>query len=397
MMPSPISIDDSIPNRVARNFFMHSGHVPLTILALEVLLSTAGYFSKPDPYLLLCAGVFQAWVMEKPGASGRFNPFLGNFAGPLAYSLVEAPLEGAEFFLLWHHQAYWLFAFGFGMLHWLQARNTTPRAELVLMENILRAAIPLVMYAIFEVQASAGRKLLQNFFDDSAHVFLTIVLLLLGALLGFADLNLRRSIVTIRSLTERLREYSAWSLGEGILNRAIADESTLSLQRVDRAILFMDIRGFTAWSETQPPEAVVSMLNRYYGIAEQALAGERTIKLKFTADEVMAVFADTRAAVKVGRDMLKATQPLLSKIGLAAGAGVHSGNVMEGVLGGSSTKAYDFIGDTVNTAQRLCDVAAPGELLVSEQACHSAGIDVAEPRHISVKGKREPLLVAVIV
>lgn len=52
------------------------------------------------------------------------------------------------------------------------------------------------MYAVFEVQASDGHKLLRSFFDDSAHVFLTIVLLLLGALLGFADLNLRRSMAT---------------------------------------------------------------------------------------------------------------------------------------------------------------------------------------------------------
>lgn len=49
-------------------------------------------------------------------------------------------MEGMGFFLLWHHQAYWLFAFGFGLLHWLQARRIAPVTGLVLMENILRAA-----------------------------------------------------------------------------------------------------------------------------------------------------------------------------------------------------------------------------------------------------------------
>lgn len=394
---SPINADVPIRSRIARNFFTHSGHVPLTILILEVLLSPPGYFAEPDPYLLLCAGILQAWVMERPGKHGRFRPFLGNLAGPLAYSLVEAPREGMGFFLLWHHQAYWLFACGFGLLHWLQARRIAPVTGLVLMENILRAAIPLVMYAVFEVQASDGHKPLRSFFDDSAHVFLTIVLLLLGALLGFADLNLRRSMATIRSLAARLREYSAWSLGRGILDRAIADESALSLQRAERAVLFMDIRGFTAWSENQTPEAVVSMLNRYYGIAEAALAGESVIKLKYTADEVMAVFADAESAVKAGRNMLDVTRPLLAEIGLAAGAGVHFGSLMEGVLGGAGSKAYDFIGDTVNTAQRLCSAALPGELLVSLQACQSAGIHSAQQRHINVKGKRAPLAVEVVV
>lgn len=391
-----LNVDETVRSRIARNFFMHSGHVPLTILILEVLLASSGYFSKPDPYVLLCAGVVQAWAMETLGAHGRPSPFLGNLVGPLVYSLVEAPLEGAKFFHLWHHQAYWLFALGFGLLHWQQARRATPVMGLVLTENILRAAIPLVMYAIFEVQASDGHKLLRSFLDDSAHVFLTIVLLLLGALLGFADLNLRRSMATIRSLAARLREYSAWSLGHGILDRAIADESALSLQRAERAVLFMDIRGFTAWSENQTPEAVVSMLNRYYGIAETALAGECAIKLKYTADEVMAVFADAESAVQAGRNMLEATRPLLAEIGLAAGAGVHFGSVMEGVLGGVGAKAYDFIGDTVNTAQRLCDAALPGELLVSTLACQAAGVDAVKQRHISVKGKRAPLAVEVI-
>lgn len=43
---------------------MHSAHVPLTILIIEVLLSPPGYFAEPDPYLLLCAGILQAWVMK---------------------------------------------------------------------------------------------------------------------------------------------------------------------------------------------------------------------------------------------------------------------------------------------------------------------------------------------
>ena len=119
------------------------------------------------------------------------------------------------------------------------------------------------------------------------------------------------------------------------------------------------------------------------------------IKLKYTADEVMAVFADAAQAVTAGSRMLASTRKLLAASNLAAGAGVHCGQVVEGVLGGEGAKAYDFIGDTVNTAQRLCDAAAPGELLVSIVACDAAGLAPMQQRDILAKGKREPLRVAV--
>lgn len=234
------------------------------------------------------------------------------------------------------------------------------------------------------------------FFADRAHDFLAVVLLLLGVLLGFADINLRRSLATVRLLTARLRQYSEWSLGRGILDRAIADERTLHLQRVGRAVFFMDIRGFTAWSEKQAPEAVVGMLNDFYRAAEGALGEMHPIKLKYTADEVMAVFANAGDAVAAGSRMLAAAQALLAESNLSAGAGVHSGQVVEGILGGEGAKAYDFIGDTVNTAARLCDAAAAGELLVSIDACSAAGITPAEMREVVAKGKRDPLRAAVV-
>jgi class 3 adenylate cyclase len=387
---------ESLSARAARNFFTHSGHVPLVLLILEALLARPGYFSRADPYLLLAAGILQAYLMEWLAVRGQPWPFFANLAGPLLYSLVEAGLEGVGFFQQWHHQAYWAFALGFALLQWAQAKRPGGAATLVLAENVLRSAIPLVMYALFEARTKNTALSLDVFFADRAHDFLAVVLLLLGVLLGFADINLRRSLATVRALTARLRQYSEWSLGRGILDRAIADERTLSLQRVGRAVLFIDIRGFTAWSEQQTPEAVVGMLNDYYRAAEEALGEIRPIKLKYTADEVMAVFADVAEAVKAGSRMLASTRPLLAESNLAAGAGVHCGQVVEGVLGGEGAKAYDFIGDTVNTAQRLCDAAAPGELLVSIAACVAAGLTPTQQRDVVAKGKRELLRAAVV-
>ncbi len=392
-------LGDSLASRVARNFFTHSGHVPLTLLILELLLAPqiGGYFIEPDPYLLLLAGLGQAVAMGNAEYRGWRLAYLGNLVGPLLYSLTEVSLEGVQFFSQWHHQAYWYYALAFTLLHGWQAHAGRILAPLVLVENLLRATIPLLMYALFEVLASQGTHTLGDFFHDPAHEFLSIVLLLIGVLLGFADLNLRHSLALVRQLTARLREYSAWSLGSGILDRAIADSTTLNLQRVERAVLFMDLRGFTAWSEQQPPETVVGMLNDYYRVAEDCLLPFAPIKLKYTADEVMAVFADAAQAAAAGRALLAAL-PRFDRYGsgLGAGIGLHHGPVVEGVLGGNTVKAYDFIGDTVNTAQRLCDAAGAGELLASAATARAVGAPMADLREIAVKGKSEALAVCVL-
>ncbi len=382
--------------RALRNFLVHSGHIPLVLLILEALLARPGYFLRVDPYLLLLAGLVQAGVAEWQAARSTPSALWSNLVGPVVYTVLEVAFEGGDFFSQWHHQAYWGFALGFGVIQGLQIRQPRWDAALVLAESVLRSSIPLVLYAMFEARSKGAALSVPVFFGDHAHSFLVIVLLLLGVLLGFAEVSLRRSLVRVHALTAQLRQYSEWALGSDILDKAIDDAQTLSLKRVNRAIVFMDIRGFTAWSEQQTPEAVVSMLNDFYATAEATLGNVLPIKLKYTADEVMAVFADAQDAVRAGTQMLAGTRDMLARMGLRAGAGVHVGQVVEGVLGAQGAKAYDFIGDTVNTAQRLCDAAAPGEVLASMQVCAEAGIAPGTTRNVVAKGKREPLKAAVV-
>ncbi len=379
----------SLLARASQNFFTHSAHVPLMVLILEALLSGGASLGEVDSYFLLLGALVQSLVHGVCERRGRPQPFFGNLVGPLLYSLVEAGLEGGAFFSQPQHLTYWGFSLAFGVLQSLQMRWPRLMAPLVLLENVLRASIPLVMYALVEIRSG---KPLAAFFADQAHVFLAIALLLLGALLGFADLAARRSLFALHALAGRLGRYSTWSLGRDLLDRAIGDESTLALARRQRAVLFMDLRGFTAWSEAASPELVVDMLNAYYRQAEQRLAAQQPVKIKYTADEVLAVFASAEQALLAGRALLQAMPACLAEHRLTAGIGIHYGPVVEGVLGGDQAKAYDVIGDTVNTAQRLCDAAAGGEMLVSAAA---GGAPPA--RELTMKGKAQPMAVAVEV
>jgi class 3 adenylate cyclase len=109
----------------------------------------------------------------------------------------------------------------------------------------------------------------------------------------------------------------------------------------------------------------------------------------------MLVFADAAAAVDAAREMLKAVDEVLAAHDLKAGVGVHVGPVVEGLMGASEYKGYDLLGDSVNTAKRLCDNAAGGEILLSDTVAKELQDAVAMegPRGLEVKGKQLPLTV----
>jgi hypothetical protein len=180
--------------RALRDFLVHSGHVPLVLLILEALLARPGYFMRVDPYLLLAAGLVQAGVTQWQAERRQIRPLFTDLTGPLFYSVTEVLFEGGDFFLQWHHQAYWGFAIGFGVLHALQGSRAHWDTVLVTLENVLRSSIPLALYALFEARSKGVALSVDDFFGDRAHTFLAIVLLLLGLLLGFAEVSLRRSL-----------------------------------------------------------------------------------------------------------------------------------------------------------------------------------------------------------
>lgn len=389
----------SFAARAAQQFFTHSAHAPLTILILEWLLTGSGYFADPDAYELICAALLQAAWLAWPTRSRSLWVVAGNLIGAASYSLFESVLEGPGFFDHPQHLAYWAIAIVFAALQGLRHATAMPallRQVLVLLENIARSAIPLLLYAVFEARSANTAPSFRDFFADYPHVFLAIVVLLLGILLGFADLNLRRTQQALRALAGRLHQLSSWGFGSQVVADALQDAERVALKRQERALLFMDIRGFTAWSERQPPEAVVTMLNAYYAACEATLQAPASIKFKFTADEAMAVFADKGEAFAAARQLQQAAARVLAPYGLSAGLGLHAGPVVEGLLGSASVKAYEVIGDAVNTASRLCSAAGAGELLVSPAALPGLALERFPLREIEAKGKRAPLAARVL-
>ncbi|GAB4500473.1 MAG: adenylate/guanylate cyclase domain-containing protein [Anaerolineales bacterium] len=379
-----------------QELFGNSLYFPLVNILLESLVeSPAKYLTAPDPYILLAASLIQALILNRWRSGWKRLP--GNLIGPAIYTLIEVALDGMRFFTSFNHIAFWLFAFSFGVFQ--AARDYLPDLWanwLLVLEDALRGSILLVMYYVFEVKTNPQQTTsIRVFLQDSSHVFVALVAIFLGLINGFSSVAARRYLKLLGETSAKLKTYSEWLFGRDLLGQVLERPETLNLKRRARAILFMDIRGFTAWSEPRPPEDVVNMLNRYYQTSEVVLSQHRVIKFKFSADEVLAVFPEVEDALQAAVKLRIQISNLLTRHALGVGIGVHGGDVVEGMVGSKNVKFYDVIGDTVNTAKRLETAAAPGEILISDAARLALGqtFRVGDKRLIKVKGKEEPLLV----
>ena len=174
------------------------------------------------------------------------------------------------------------------------------------------------------------------------------------------------------------------------------------------AVLFSDIRGFTALSETMRPDDMASLLTEYFTqMVECVFRHEGTLD-KFIGDAVMAQWgapiggpddADKAmsAAVEMIRelDSLNAQWRAARRPELQIGIGLNFGEAFAGNIGSERRLEFTVIGDTVNTASRLCGVAAAREILLSDDFRRSLRnpppLEVCPP--IELKNKSQPVTV----
>lgn len=395
---------------IIEELFTNSIHFPIANTILEMLLVSGNplsYLLKIDPYVIIVACVIQAFVLGLWKYQGRSLRFWGNLIGPALYTAIEVLLEGSEFFESPNHLAYWGFAVAIGLLQEGKEKTSGGLKNLfILGEHVVRTNILLCAYWIFEASHDRGYPSFNpqyesflGFFSDHSHQYIGIVLLLLGLVIGFANITADRYLHMLKETAQTLRRYSEWFFGRELLSQAVMDASVLTLQRRERTVMFMDIRGFTHWSESKHPEDVVAMLNAYFEIAEQYFEEANVIKVKHTGDEILAVFASPEDGLRTVVQLRDAMLEFLPQYELSAGIGVHSGPLVEGLIGSREVKAYDIIGDTVNTGKRICDQAAGGEILLS-QDCYEklrTSVEVGEPRDIVAKGKQESLRVYPVI
>jgi len=215
--------------------------------------------------------------------------------------------------------------------------------------------------------------------------------------------------IVLDDLTERKKLEAQRKLFERMVSPAVIrqlDPNSLQLggKRVDISIMFADVRGFTSFSESQEPEKLVSILNRYLAaMAEAVLSQEGTID-KFMGDAIMAWFNapvpqpdHTLRAVKAALALRDAVEGLYKELPkeehLAFGAGIHYGDAVLGLIGTERRLEYTAISDSVNTAKRLQENSAKNQIIISADAYKRVKkeIEVKPISPIAAKGKTAPL------
>ena len=173
-------------------------------------------------------------------------------------------------------------------------------------------------------------------------------------------------------------------------------------------MLFSDIRGFTTMSDGRPAQEIVNTLNEYFEVMVDILFKYSGTLDKFVGDEIIGLFGAPIAiedapfkAVACGVAMFQAleefnrTRASENQPPLRIGVGINTGNVITGSIGSTRALQYTAIGDAMNVASRLVNVASSGEIIISEDTYkHVAGrVEATQLPPVKVKGKADELKV----
>lgn len=223
-----------------------------------------------------------------------------------------------------------------------------------------------------------------------------------------------RSLLRIKRLHDELEERNR--LLRRVLNRYVNEdldsailadpENNLRLGGETRpvTVLFADIRGFTTYAEQRAADDVLALLNYFFNALTEVIFRHHGTFDKYIGDEIMAFFGapvatgdDVFNAAAAALDLLRvfgmvrtAAYPHVYNLGL--GIGLHSGDAALGNVGSERVMSYTVIGDTVNTAHRLQELAGCDEIIISAAVYEQlAGRVTAVPlAPQAIKGKREP-------
>jgi adenylate cyclase len=188
---------------------------------------------------------------------------------------------------------------------------------------------------------------------------------------------------------------------------AAAPESLrLGGERRDVAVLFSDIRGFTTLAARLTPVETARLLTEYFSEMADCVFRHGGTLDKFIGDEVMAQWGapisepdDADRALSAALDMVNALQKLNARWlsqgrpRLHVGIGINFGEVFAGYLGSERRLEYTVIGDTVNTAKRMCSAAQGAEVIISRSVRDrlTRTYEIVDHPALEIQSRSEPL------
>jgi len=202
----------------------------------------------------------------------------------------------------------------------------------------------------------------------------------------------------------RLKRFLAPQLAELIVSHG--DEKILESHRREIVVVFCDLRGYTAFTETAEPEEVLDFLRQYHGALGPLVSQFEGTLDQFSGDGIMVFFNDpvpcpdpAERAVKMAMAMRSAASTLITDWrergrDLGFGAGIAQGYATLGQIGFSERSGYTAIGTVCNVAARLCAVAKDGQILLSQlvNVALKGSVATEQIGPLALKGLTQPVV-----
>ena len=184
-----------------------------------------------------------------------------------------------------------------------------------------------------------------------------------GSEVGLLEAGFNRMAGDLRE-RERLRDLFGRHVGREVAAAALANEGEVALggEQRELAAVFVDLIGSTRMASRRPPQEVVALLNRFFRLVVEVVEEHGGWVNKFEGDAALCVFGAPIARPDAAGDALRAARTLGERIeseleGADAGIGVSAGLAVAGNVGSHERFEYTVVGDPVNEAARLCELA----------------------------------------
>jgi adenylate cyclase len=206
--------------------------------------------------------------------------------------------------------------------------------------------------------------------------------------LGELQMGFNRMVAGLRE-REQLRDLFGRHVGTEVVRRAVDENESLSGDERDVAILFIDLVGSTQLTASRSPHEVAEVLNDFFRIVVGEVDERNGLVNKFQGDAALAVFGAPLTIDEPASAALATARALcdeLRRLPVDFGIGVSAGPVFAGNIGAESRYEYTVVGDAVNEAARLADLAKDSDerTLCSQEALARA--DPSERRRWSSRG-----------
>jgi class 3 adenylate cyclase len=202
----------------------------------------------------------------------------------------------------------------------------------------------------------------------------------------------------------RLKRFLAPQLAELIVSQG--DEKILESHRREIVVVFCDLRGYTAFTETAEPEEVLDFLRQYHGALGPLVSQFEGTLDQFSGDGIMVFFNDpvpcpdpAERAVKMAMAMREVAGTLIAawrRRGrmLGFGAGIAQGYATLGQIGFADRSGYTAIGTVCNLAARLCAEAKDGQILIAQLVAVAVEetTPLEEVGELTLKGLTQPVV-----